>query len=187
MPRDSFASNFLYFGRVQLTTTIFYQENRLKLTEAVIKSDKLIELMTNKYGNFVLLKVYNLNGETERKSIQAAFQKVFPKIHSNKYKTRWTLFFEECAKQAPEISTKILNKQSKPNKEQHLAEDTKLKIPVISGDFEELNGNKKQTKNSNTHTPKAGLVDNTLVGRSKNRKYSAPISGPNMKFVSNFY
>lgn len=143
--------------------------------------------MTNKYGNFVLVKAYNLSDENEKKMLQSALQKHFVKIHSNKYRTRWTAFFEECAKNTPEISAKVLNKQAKANKERV----SEMKIPSISEEFED-----EQDYNRNFPGRKKSKLPTQLMQRaepesftdlrSKTRKMSAPLNMSLMRFTNNY-
>lgn len=144
--------------------------------------------MTNKYGNFVLLKAYNLAADREKKVLQTALQKSFTKIHSSKYKSRWNSFFEECSKKSNEISAKILNKQPKNSKEPLSAEDKKKgsggseedNDDSLDGSNRKFSGRKKNKLPSH-FAPKTNQVE---IERAKNRKFSAPITA--LKFSTNF-
>lgn len=54
--------------------------------------------MTNKYGNFALQKIFYLSEDSEKKLFLGAIIKSIDKIHSNKHRTRWISFLEECQK-----------------------------------------------------------------------------------------
>ena len=54
--------------------------------------------MTNKYGNFVLQKLFNIGDENDKKLLLIALNKYYEKIHSTKYRTKWLSFFEESKK-----------------------------------------------------------------------------------------
>lgn len=56
--------------------------------------------MTNKYGNFVLLKIYSVAEEHDKKSLLIAILRQLERIHSAKYRAKWTSFVEDCKKTA---------------------------------------------------------------------------------------
>ena len=158
--------------------------------EAFSKNDKLIELMTNKYGHFVLRKAFNLSSDREKKTFFAMLLKNYAKIHSSKYKTRWASFFEECAKINPELSFKLPNKQLKSNRDVSSNEESKNAGANSLGSDE----NSDNQENPNAKFP--GRRKNKLVSqmpvkskqepkeRSQKRKNTAPISS--LKFTTNF-
>ena len=148
--------------------------------------------MTNKYGNFVLLKAFNLAGDREKRNLQNALQKCFAKIHSSKYKSRWSQFFEECLKKSSEFSTKPLNKPLRGSRDFLYGEDSKKRGSGGSDEAGDDDFNddspqrfpgRKKNKLPTHYIPKT-TQDTMPVERSKNRKSSAPISI--LKFSTNF-
>lgn len=146
--------------------------------------------MTNKYGNFVINKAYNLSEESHKKLYLSGLYKSYVKIHSSKYKTRWTTFFEGCSN-APNTFNKgiIANKNNLP---------TDSRIKGFDSGFEPQEGNPSQSFSERkkgkgvTYVVTDTSKDNYFGERSKNRKYSAPISGiksSGFKFTrsTNFY
>ena len=75
--------------------TLRLQENKKKFIAEVIKSERIVELMKNKYGNFVLLKIFNVADETDKVRLLEALQRYVNSVHVNKYKNRWLTFLEE--------------------------------------------------------------------------------------------
>lgn len=149
--------------------------------DAFTKNDRLIELMTNKYGNFVLKKAYNLAGDREKKNLHAALQKGFTKIHSSKFKSRWSAFFDECLKN-PSDPQKLSKAASNEENKQRGNDD------LDDEDSDQMDSNPKfPGRKQNKRATQIGMKttqEPVKVERSKNRKNSAPINA--LKFSTNF-
>lgn len=51
--------------------------------------------MKNKYGNFVLLKVFSVADESDKCRLAEVLQRYVNSVHVNKYKNRWISFLDE--------------------------------------------------------------------------------------------
>jgi len=61
----------------------------------IMKSDRLADLMKNKYGNYVLLHVLIASDNDDRERIMQGIYKYTNSFHGTKYKERWGEFLQE--------------------------------------------------------------------------------------------
>ena len=61
----------------------------------IMKSDRLADLMKNKYGNYVLLHVLIASDRDDRERIMQGIYKYTNSFHGTKYKERWSEFLQE--------------------------------------------------------------------------------------------
>ena len=71
------------------------KENKKRFISEVVKSERIVELMKNKYGNFVLIKIFSVSDENDKARLVEAIQKYVNAVHVTKYKTKWLTFLDE--------------------------------------------------------------------------------------------
>jgi len=70
----------------------------------IVKNDKIVELMKNKYGNFVLLKALKSIDTEDRQIIMQSLMRNLNSVSMAKYKNSWTKFIEENPLRIPGIT-----------------------------------------------------------------------------------
>jgi hypothetical protein len=69
----------------------------------VIKPDRLLELMKNKYGNFVILKMLSIIEVEDKQALMNALYKCLQHLTIVKYRSRWITFINENPLKIPNI------------------------------------------------------------------------------------
>lgn len=68
---------------------------RKRYAREILKSDKIIEIMKNKYGNYVILKILGASDLEDKQAIMQSLSRNVNLINTTKYKNRWLQFIEE--------------------------------------------------------------------------------------------
>jgi hypothetical protein len=76
-------------------------EYKKKFVKEVIKSDRIVELMKNKYGNFVILKILQTTEPEDKTAVMQSLLKNVNAVNVIKYKNRWLQFIEENPMKIP--------------------------------------------------------------------------------------
>jgi len=76
-------------------------EYRKRFVKEILKNDRIIELMKNKYGNFVILKVIQTAEPEDKTLVMQSLLKNVNSVNTTKYKNRWIQFIEENPMKVP--------------------------------------------------------------------------------------
>ena len=74
----------------------------------IIKSDRLLELMKNKYGNYVILKILSTSEVEEKRVLAQSLLKNVNSINVPKYKNHWIQFLEENPMKIPGLNAQTV-------------------------------------------------------------------------------
>ena len=105
--------------------------------------------MKNKYGNFVLLKIFNVSDEGDKARLVEAIQRYVNAINVSKYKTKWLTFLDENKAYLKNTSSKNMrympgNAFYSGNKNDAIGPNQVNQFPDTSGggnSFKPSNGN----------------------------------------------
>jgi hypothetical protein len=71
----------------------------------ILKSDRIVELMKNKYGNYVILKILAAVETEDKQAIMHSLTKTVNLVNVSKYKNRWIQFIEENPLKIPGVNS----------------------------------------------------------------------------------
>jgi hypothetical protein len=138
---------------IEKCVVIAPQEIRKEYLVALVKSERLSELMKNKYGNYVILKLLSTSDIEGKQLMLQHIVKNLNLVNVAKYRSRWAQFIDENPMKIPGVNT------------------TQTVKPSLFKNSSQNDGSAKDTNESNSPSSNEGWKRNPKDKEEKSQFY----------------